>query len=42
MAAMIAVGTLRLAMDDWRANDATQPLMHYLNQNFALLANQFP
>ena len=37
MAAMIAMGTLRLALDDWRQDDAAHPLAHYLRRTFALL-----
>ncbi len=37
MAGMIAMGTLRLALDDWRQDDAAHPLAHYLRQSFARL-----
>ena len=37
VAAMIAVGTLRLALDDWRQDKARHPLAHYLRRSFALL-----
>ena len=41
LVAMIAMGTLRLALDKWKQNDAAQPLAHYIRQGFALLAQQF-
>ena len=41
MVAMMAMGTLRLALDNWRQENAKQPLVHYLRQNFELLKNQF-
>jgi AcrR family transcriptional regulator len=39
--AMVAMGTLRLALDKWKQNDAARPLAYYLRQGFALLAKQF-
>jgi AcrR family transcriptional regulator len=41
LVAMVAMGTLRLALDKWKANDAARPLAYYIRQGFALLANQF-
>jgi AcrR family transcriptional regulator len=41
LVAMVAMGTLRLALDKWKQNDAAQPLAYYLRQSFALLAKQF-
>jgi len=41
LVAMVAMGTLRLALDKWKQNDATDPLAYYLRQGFALLAKQF-
>jgi len=41
LVAMVAMGTLRLALDKWKQNDAAQPLAHYIRQSFALLAKQF-
>ena len=37
VAAMIAMGILRLALDDWRQNDAAHPLAYYLRRNFTLV-----
>ncbi len=37
VSAMIAMGILRLALDDWRQDDATHPLEHHLHRSFALL-----
>ena len=42
MVAMLAMGTLRLALDDWRRDDARYPLAHYLRRSFALLESQLP
>jgi AcrR family transcriptional regulator len=39
--AMVAMGTLRLALDKWKQNEAARPLAYYLRQGFALLAKQF-
>ena len=41
LVAMVAMGTLRLALDKWKQNDAAHPLAHYLRQSFTLLAKQF-
>jgi AcrR family transcriptional regulator len=41
LVAMVAMGTLRLALDKWKQNDAAHPLAYYLRQSFALLAKQF-
>jgi AcrR family transcriptional regulator len=41
LVAMVAMGTLRLALDKWRQNDAAHPLAYYVRQSFALLAKQF-
>jgi len=35
--AMMVVGTLRLALDDWSADAAGRPLGHHLRKNFDLL-----
>jgi AcrR family transcriptional regulator len=40
LVAMVAMGTLRLALDKWKQNDAAHPLAYYLRQSFALLAKQ--
>jgi len=41
LVAMVAMGTLRLALDKWKQNDAAHPLASYLRQAFTLLAKQF-
>jgi AcrR family transcriptional regulator len=41
LVAMVAMGTLRLALEKWKQNDAARPLAHYIRQSFALLAKQF-
>ncbi len=41
LVAMVAMGTLRLALDKWKQNDAAHPLAHYIRQSFILLAKQF-
>jgi AcrR family transcriptional regulator len=41
LVAMVAMGTLRLALDKWKQNDAAHPLAYYLRQGFTLLAKQF-
>jgi hypothetical protein len=41
LVAMVAMGTLRLALDKWKLNDAAHPLAYYLRQSFTLLAKQF-
>jgi AcrR family transcriptional regulator len=40
LAAMIAMGTLRFAKDNWRQEDAARPLTHYIDEAFDLLAQQ--
>ena len=40
MAAMMAIGTLRFAKDNWRTDDAAHPLMHYIDEAFDLLSHQ--
>jgi AcrR family transcriptional regulator len=40
LVAMVAMGTLRLALDKWKRNDAAHPLAYYLRQSFTLLAKQ--
>ena len=37
MAAMIAIGALRFAKDNWRKDDAAHPLTHYIDEAFDLL-----
>jgi AcrR family transcriptional regulator len=41
LVAMVAMGTLRLALDKWKQEDAARPMAHYVRQSFALLAKQF-
>lgn len=41
LVAMVAIGTLRLALEKWKQNDAAYPLAYYLRQSFTLLAKQF-
>jgi AcrR family transcriptional regulator len=41
LVAMVAMGTLRLALDKWKENDAAHPLAYYVRQGFTLLAKQF-
>jgi len=41
LVAMVAMGTLRLALERWKQHDAAQPLAHYIRQSFTLLAKQF-
>lgn len=41
LVAMVAMGTLRLALDKWKQNDAARPLAYYLRQGFTLLSKQF-
>ena len=41
LVAMVAMGTLRLALEKWKQNDAARPLAHYVRQGFTLLAKQF-
>ncbi len=40
LVAMVAMGTLRLALDKWKQNDAAHPLAYYIRQGFTLLAKQ--
>lgn len=40
MAAMMAIGTLRFAKDNWRKDDAAHPLTHYIDEAFDLLSHQ--
>ena len=41
LVAMVAIGTLRLALEKWKQNDAAHPLAYYLRQSFTILAKQF-
>jgi AcrR family transcriptional regulator len=41
LVAMVAMGTLRLALEKWKQDDAAHPLAYYLRQSFTLLAKQF-
>ncbi|KJC47088.1 hypothetical protein UP09_10650 [Bradyrhizobium sp. LTSP885] len=41
LVAMVAMGTLRLALDKWKQNNAAHPLAYYIRQGFTLLAKQF-
>jgi len=41
LVAMVAMGTLRLALEKWKQNDAAHPLAYYIRQSFALLAKLF-
>jgi AcrR family transcriptional regulator len=41
LVAMVAMGTLRLALDKWKQNDTAHPLAYYLRRAFTLLAKQF-
>jgi len=40
LAAMIAVGTLRVAKENWRQDNATRALAHYIDEAFDLLERQ--
>jgi AcrR family transcriptional regulator len=40
LAAIMAMGALRFAKDNWRQEDAAQPLTHYIDEAFDLLALQ--
>jgi AcrR family transcriptional regulator len=40
LAAMMAMGTLRFAKDNWRQEDAAHPLTHYIDEAFDLLDHQ--
>lgn len=42
MVALMAIGTLRLALKNWRQEDGKHSLVHYLRQSFALLESQVP
>jgi AcrR family transcriptional regulator len=37
LAAMMAIGTLRFAKDNWRKDDAAHPLTHYIDEAFDVL-----
>ena len=41
LVAMVAMGTLRLALEKWKQDEAAHPLAHYVRQGFTLLAKQF-
>ncbi len=41
LVAMVAMGTLRLALEKWKQANAAHPLAYYLRQSFTLLAKQF-
>ncbi len=40
MVAMMAIGTLRLALENWRRSKAKHPLAYHLRHSFELLARQ--
>jgi AcrR family transcriptional regulator len=40
MAAMMAIGALRFAKENWRKDDAAHPLTHYIDEAFDLLNHQ--
>jgi AcrR family transcriptional regulator len=40
LAAMMAMGTLRFAKDNWRQENAAHPLTYYIDEAFDLLAQQ--
>ncbi len=40
IAAMMAMGILRFAKDNWRQENAAHPLTHYINEGFELLDRQ--
>lgn len=40
LVAMVAIGTLRLALEKWKQNDAAHPMAYYVRQGFNLLAKQ--
>ena len=40
MAAMMAIGALRFAKENWRQNDGAHPLTHYIDEAFDLLSHQ--
>ena len=41
LAAMMAMGTLRFAKDNWRQEDAARPLTHYIDEAFDLLDHKW-
>lgn len=41
LAAMVAMGTLRLALGKWKQNEAAHPMAYYVRQSFVLLEKQF-
>lgn len=41
LVAMVAIGTLRLALEKWKQGDAAHPMAYYVRQGFTLLARQF-
>ncbi|HUH55114.1 MAG TPA: helix-turn-helix domain-containing protein, partial [Rhodanobacter sp.] len=41
LVAMVAIGTLRLALEKWKQSDAAHPMAYYVRQGFNLLAKQF-
>lgn len=41
LVAMVAVGTLRLALEKWKQEDAAHAMAYYVRQGFNLLAKQF-
>ena len=40
MAAMMAIGALRFAKENWRQDDGAHPLTHYIDEAFDLLGHQ--
>jgi AcrR family transcriptional regulator len=40
LAAMMAIGTLRFAKENWRRENAARPLTHYIDEAFDLLDHQ--
>jgi AcrR family transcriptional regulator len=40
LAAMMAIGALRFAKENWRREDAARPLTHYIDEAFDLLDHQ--
>jgi hypothetical protein len=40
MAAMMAIGALRFAKENWRKDNAAHPLTHYIDEAFDLLNHQ--
>ncbi|WP_246683969.1 TetR/AcrR family transcriptional regulator [Labrys sp. KNU-23] len=41
LVAMVAMGTLRLALERWKQTEAAHPLAYYVDESFALLAQEF-